>query len=105
MKEVEDIYLRILIDYEKAWDLEHTSTLNTINNLGILYSNQGKIKETEDMYLRALIEKAKAWGPELISLKDFSSDGQRVALGLDYHTVRLWDLQIGISTTIKHEAG
>ena len=60
MKEAEDMYLRALIGYEKARGPEHTSTLSTINNLGLLYSNQGKMKEAEDMYLRALIEYEKA---------------------------------------------
>ena len=34
------------------------------NQLGLLYSDQGKMKEAEDMYLRALAGKEKAWGPE-----------------------------------------
>ncbi|KAF8853548.1 HET-domain-containing protein [Acephala macrosclerotiorum] len=50
--------------YEKAWGLEHTSTLDTINNLGILYVNQGKLGEAEQMYQRALRGYEKAWGPE-----------------------------------------
>ena len=60
MKEAEDMYLRALVGYEKAWDPEHTSTLDTINNLSHLYSNQGKIKEIENMYLRALVGYEKA---------------------------------------------
>lgn len=64
MKEVEDMYLRALIGYEKTWGLKHTSTFNTVNNLGLLYSNQGKIKEAENMYLRALTGYEKAWGLE-----------------------------------------
>ena len=55
-----DMYLRVLAGYEKAWDPEHTSTLDTVNNLGILYRNQGKMKEAEDMYLRALAGYEKA---------------------------------------------
>jgi len=54
MKEAEDMYLRALAGKEKAWDLAHTSTLRTVNNLGNLYLKQGKTKEAEDMYLRAL---------------------------------------------------
>ena len=64
MKEAEDMYLRALTGYEKAWGSEHTSTLRTVNNLGLLYSNQGKMKEAEDMYLRALTGYEKSWGPE-----------------------------------------
>ena len=33
---------------------EHASTLNTVNNLGNLYSDQGKLDEAETMYVRAL---------------------------------------------------
>ena len=29
---------------------EHTSTLDTVNNLGNLYKNQGKMAEAEEMY-------------------------------------------------------
>ena len=46
--------MRALKGYEKAWGAEHTSTLNTVNNLGVLYSNQGKMAEAEAMYMRAL---------------------------------------------------
>ena len=38
--------------------------------LGLLYSDQGKMKEAEDMYLRALAGKEKAWGPEHTSTLD-----------------------------------
>ena len=34
------------------------------HELGMLYSDQGKIKEAEDMYLWALAGYEKAWGPE-----------------------------------------
>ena len=64
MKEAENMFLRALTGYEKAWGPEHTSTLPTIKNLGNLYSDQNKMKEAEDMYLRALAGWEKAWGPE-----------------------------------------
>ncbi len=44
--------------------------LNAANNLGILYSDQGKMKEAEEMYLRALAGKEKARGPEHKSTLD-----------------------------------
>ena len=34
------------------------------NQLGLLYSDQGKMKEAEDMYLRALSGYENAWGSE-----------------------------------------
>lgn len=49
---------------EKAWGQEHMSTLNTVNNLGLLYADQGKMAEAEEMYMRALRGYEKAWGLE-----------------------------------------
>ena len=45
-------------------DTEHTSTLATLNNLGLLYGNQGELREAEDLYVRALAGFEKALGPE-----------------------------------------
>jgi tetratricopeptide (TPR) repeat protein len=50
--------------YEKAWGPDHTSRLDTVNNLGLLYAYQGKLVEAEQMYQRALQGKEKAWSPE-----------------------------------------
>ncbi len=58
MKEVEEVFLRALTEYEKTWDSEHTSTLKIINNLENLYKNQDKMKEVEDMYQRAKTKKS-----------------------------------------------
>lgn len=49
---------------EKALGLDHTSTLQTVNNLGNLYIHQGKLKEAEEMFQRALKGKEKALGPD-----------------------------------------
>jgi tetratricopeptide (TPR) repeat protein len=54
------MYQRALRGYEKALGAEHTSTLDTVNNLGILYADQGKLAEAEEMYQRALKGKEKA---------------------------------------------
>ena len=54
------MYVRALKGKEKAWDAEHTSILDTVNNLGVIYANQGKIAEAEEMYIRALKGKEKA---------------------------------------------
>jgi tetratricopeptide (TPR) repeat protein len=56
------MYMQALGGYEKAWGAEHTSTLNTVNNLGNLYKDQGKIAEAEAMYLRALEGREKVLG-------------------------------------------
>jgi hypothetical protein len=39
--------MRALQGKEKALGAEHTSTLDTVNNLGNLYNNQGKMAEAE----------------------------------------------------------
>jgi tetratricopeptide (TPR) repeat protein len=64
LDEAEQIYQRALQGKEKAWGPEHTSTLDTVKNLAILYKTQGKLNEAEQMYQRALQGKEKAWGPE-----------------------------------------
>jgi predicted S18 family serine protease len=40
--------------HKKAWGTEHMSTLDTVNNLDMLYAGQGKMMEAEAMYMRAL---------------------------------------------------
>jgi len=57
------MYVRALAGYEKTLGPDHTSTLDTVNNLGLLYRNQGKLAEAEQMYVRALAGKEKALGP------------------------------------------
>ncbi|KAH8796050.1 TPR repeat-containing protein, partial [Hyaloscypha sp. PMI_1271] len=49
---------------EEALGPKHTSTLNTVNNLGLLYADQGKLAEAETMYTRALQGKEEALGPK-----------------------------------------
>lgn len=64
-----DLYLRdrkkrALDGEEKPWGPEHTSTLNTVNNLGLLYKDQGKLVEAQKMYERALDGKEGLRGPD-----------------------------------------
>ena len=40
------------------------NALNTINNLGVLYADQGKHAEAEEMYQRALDGYEKAWSSD-----------------------------------------
>src|SRR5436309_2333237 len=49
---------------------DHTSTLATVNNLGHLYYDQGRLAEAEAMYERALAGKEKALGPDHTSMLD-----------------------------------
>jgi hypothetical protein len=37
------MYERALVGYEKTLEPNHTSTLNTVHNLSVLYSDQGKL--------------------------------------------------------------
>ncbi|KAK5218133.1 hypothetical protein LTR47_011769 [Exophiala xenobiotica] len=60
----EQMYMLTLAGYEKALGADHTSTLDTVNNLGLLYTNQGKLDEAERMYQRALAGYEKALGPD-----------------------------------------
>jgi tetratricopeptide (TPR) repeat protein len=48
------MYDRALRGYEEAFGLDHSSTLDTVNNLGLLYADQGRLGEAEQMYERAL---------------------------------------------------
>ena len=50
--------------------MKHTSTLDTVNNLGLLYQNQGRMKEAEEMHVRALRGIEEAWGPKHTSTLD-----------------------------------
>jgi tetratricopeptide (TPR) repeat protein len=49
---------------EKVLGPDHTSTLSTVNNLGLLYVAQGKLDEAEEMYQRALAGYEKALGSD-----------------------------------------
>jgi tetratricopeptide (TPR) repeat protein len=64
LDKAEKMYQRALQGKEKAWGPEHTSTLDTVNNLGILYENLRRLDEAEKMFQRALQGCEKAWGPE-----------------------------------------
>jgi tetratricopeptide (TPR) repeat protein len=50
LEEAEKMYSRALVGKEKAWGPDHTSTLDTVNILGLLYASQGKLEEAEKMY-------------------------------------------------------
>ncbi|KAK5704854.1 hypothetical protein LTR97_001963 [Elasticomyces elasticus] len=52
--DVEALYLRALRGYVKVLGEDHASTLKILNNIGVLYAEQGRIKEAEEMYWRAL---------------------------------------------------
>jgi len=66
------MYGRALAGYERVLGPEHTSALMTVNNLGLLYADQGKLAEAEAMYERALAGRKKTLGPEHTSTVDLA---------------------------------
>jgi tetratricopeptide (TPR) repeat protein len=48
----------------RALSVDHTSTLDTVNNLGNLYRDQGNLDEAEKMYQRALQGREKVLGAD-----------------------------------------
>jgi tetratricopeptide (TPR) repeat protein len=56
----EQMYHRVLSGYENTLGADHTSTLDIVNNLGILYQDQGELDRAEQMYQRALAGYEKA---------------------------------------------
>ncbi|GIJ90071.1 hypothetical protein Asppvi_009020 [Aspergillus pseudoviridinutans] len=54
LKEAEEMCQRAMSGKQNAVGPGHTSTLDTVNNLGSLYADPGKLKEAEEMYQRAL---------------------------------------------------
>jgi tetratricopeptide (TPR) repeat protein len=61
-KEAEQIHLQALEGSEEVLGSDNTLTLNTVNSLGNLYKDQGKLAEAEKMYERALEGYEKALG-------------------------------------------
>jgi hypothetical protein len=53
MKEAEEMYLRALKGREEVWGPKHTSTLDTIFNLGNFYRDKGVPAKARQMYERA----------------------------------------------------
>ncbi|OXV06256.1 hypothetical protein Egran_05976 [Elaphomyces granulatus] len=61
------MYQRALQGNEKALGPGHTSTLDTVYNLGDLYVKQGKLDDAEKMYQRASQGYEKALGLENVA--------------------------------------
>ena len=58
------MYQRALKGKEKALGPNHTTTLNTVNSLGLLYAGQGRLKEAEEVYQRILKGYKKVLGSD-----------------------------------------
>ncbi|PQE23326.1 WD40 YVTN repeat-like-containing domain protein [Rutstroemia sp. NJR-2017a BBW] len=91
----EDIYQRALKGYEKVWGPEHTSTLNTVGNLDILYADQGKMVEVEEMFQRALKGKGKV-DPSRINVP---ASTQRNGQGIECHLYPFASNQLLLSSS------
>ena len=63
MTEAEQMFQRALAGSEQILGHHHISTLDTVNNLGILYRDQGKMTEAEQMFQRALVGFKSQLGP------------------------------------------
>ena len=61
---------RALAGLEKARGVDHSSTLNTVNNFGLLYIAQGRLADGERMYERALAGYEEALGADHSSTLD-----------------------------------
>ena len=66
LNDAEVLYLRALAGFETALGAEHSSTLETVSNLGVLYARQGRLFDAKKMYEHALAGFEKALGAALI---------------------------------------
>ena len=62
LEDAERIYERALVGHEKAFGVDHPTTLDTVNKLGLLYIDQGRLADAEGMYERALSGRETALG-------------------------------------------
>ena len=126
------MYERALRGKEIALGAEHTSTLDTVYNLGILYADQGKLAEAETMYERALRGFETAHGADNIttyipalntlwglgSLFEYQANfakarimyskaliGYEKVVGLDHPKYQnLWGILQALTTVVEKEA-
>ena len=64
LNEAQAMFVRALRGREKTLGPDHTTTLMTVNNLGIVFVKQGKLNEAQAMFDRALRGYEKALGPD-----------------------------------------
>ena len=62
--EAERAYLQALAAREAAFGPDHDWTLRIVNNLGLVYCNQGRLDQAQQMYERALAGKEKSRKPD-----------------------------------------
>jgi hypothetical protein len=86
--EAEKMYQRALQGYEKALDAEHTSTLNTVNNLGNLQGPRQAGQCREDVPASAARIREGAWSRKCHDL----CPGTELILGPRSSLPRYWQL-------------
>lgn len=64
------MYRRALDGYAQAFGSGHRLTIDTANNLGVLYEKQGRLEKAARMYRRALDGYAQSFGPGHPSIVD-----------------------------------
>ena len=70
----EKMYVQALDGKERTVGPEHTSTLITLNNLGVLYQAQGNLAKAEEMFVRARKGYEATVGPEHTSTLDTANN-------------------------------
>ena len=58
----ENLCMQALQACEKAWGVEHASTLSMVYKLGHFYACEGKVAKATEMYMRALLGYERAEG-------------------------------------------
>lgn len=58
------MHKRALVGREKAFGWDHTSTLDTVYNLGLLYKGPHRLEVAEATFKQALVGYEEALGPD-----------------------------------------
>jgi tetratricopeptide (TPR) repeat protein len=70
LDEAEKMFQRALQGREKILGLDHTQTLDTVNCIGTVYKDQGRLNESMEMLQRALKGKERILGPDHVDTLD-----------------------------------
>src|SRR5439155_329029 len=62
--EAEPLYQRALRDRERVLGADHPGTLTSVNDLGLLYSSQGRYRKAEPLFLRAFRDNERVLGAD-----------------------------------------
>lgn len=75
--------------------INRPATFDKVNNLGLLYKDQGKLKKAEAMIQQALYEQTLEEHSVPVNAVAFSPDSKTLALVSGDNTIRLWDAATG----------